>query len=118
MASDEDELLMDLGTLHIAFYPCLSRKGTILELVNRDMNAASKRARCGLALVPVEERAIAGSENKICSKRFLRSRWAFLAACRRKGDRYNGARARYEWARAAFAIAFSVCASKKRPLRR
>ena len=39
MASDEDELLMDLGTLHIAFYPCLSRKGAILELVNMDMNA-------------------------------------------------------------------------------
>ena len=95
MASDKDELLMDLGTLQIAFYPCLSRKGTILELVNRGINADSKRDRCGLSLVPVEEKAIAESEKKICLKRFLRSRWAFLAACRRKGDRYNGARARY-----------------------
>ena len=67
MASEKDELLMYLGTLHTGFYPCLSRKGTILELLNRDMNADSKRARGGLSLVPVEERAIAGSENKICS---------------------------------------------------
>ena len=39
MASEKDELLMDLGTLHIGFYPCLTRKGTLLELVNMDMNA-------------------------------------------------------------------------------
>ena len=48
MASEKDELLMDLGALHIGFYPCLSRKGAILELVNRDMNADSKRDRGGL----------------------------------------------------------------------
>ena len=70
MASDKDELLMDLGTLQIAFYPCLSRKGTILELVNRGINADSKRDRGGLSLVPVEEKAIAESEKKICLKRF------------------------------------------------
>ena len=39
MASEKDELLMDLGTLHIAFCPCLPRKRATLELAKGEMNA-------------------------------------------------------------------------------